>query len=323
MKNVDLSIVVISYNTCDITLECLRSVFLETTDLNFELIVLDNASEDGTVSAIEAEFGKKIKLIVSRDNLGFAAGNNLASQYASGEYLLLLNPDTVVLNRAIGKLFTFAQNNSDGKIWGGRTVFKDLSLNPASCWSKQSIWSLVSQVLGLNSIFRKSNLFNPEGLGGWNRSGVRRVDIVSGCFLLIKKDLWDALNGFHNIFFMYGEEADLCLRARDVGAMPMVTSEATIIHYGGASEKVKSDKMIRLLKAKGLLIKLHFPSSVKFIGLWLLFLWPVSRYIAHSTLKFLGRSKSMESAKTWKEILSRRKEWTVFYKLDDAKVIKS
>ena len=80
---------------------------------------------------------------------------------------------------------------------------------------------------------------------------------------------------------MYGEEADLCLRARNSGATPMVTSDALIIHYGGASEKIKSDKMVRLLKAKGMLIKLHFPRKSRGLGLRLLFLWPVSRYMAH------------------------------------------
>src|SRR5690606_35725860 len=111
---------------------------------------------------------------------------------------------------------------------------------------------------GLSSLFRGSSLFNPEGYGGWKRDTVREVDIVSGCFFLIRRELWERLGGFDPAFFMYGEEADLCLRARKLGARPMVTPEATIVHYGGASERVRADKMVRLLQAKALLIRRHW-----------------------------------------------------------------
>src|SRR3990167_1139282 len=101
MNNPILSIIVISYNTRQMTLECLRSVFRETKKTGFELIVLDNASADGSVAAIEEELGSQVRLIVSSANLGFAGGNNRAAEDAHGEFLLLLNPDTVVLDGAI------------------------------------------------------------------------------------------------------------------------------------------------------------------------------------------------------------------------------
>ena len=303
-----VSIIVISYNTREITLECLRSVYRETKDTEFELILLDNASSDGSVEAIESEFGKKINLIASNNNYGFAAGNNIAIREATGEFILLLNPDTVVLDGAIEKLLEFAKNNIQAKIWGGKTLFTDGSLNPASCWSKITLWSLLSQAAGLSSIFRKSSFFNPEGMGSWDRNGIKQVDIVSGCFFLITKKFWDELNGFHEAFFMYGEEADLCLRAQLLGAKPLVSSDSTIIHYGGASEKNRPDKLIRLLKAKMLLIEKHFPSRTKRIGLWLFSLWPVSRAIAHKILTLVGLS-TQSSYQAWKEVVDRRDEW--------------
>lgn len=309
MTSPALSIIVVSYNTRDMTLACLRSVFQETRDTAFELIVLDNASADGSAKAIQAEFGDRIRFVAAAENLGFAAGNNRAAENARGEYLLLLNPDTVVLDGAIDRLFEFARKHPDAGIWGGRTLFGDGSLNPASCWSRQTLSSLIFQALGLTSLFRRSSFFNPEGMGGWNREGVRAVDIVSGCFLLVRRDMWQALGGFREIFFMYGEEADLCLRARALGARPMVTSAATIIHHGGASEKVRAGKLVRLLRAKTLLIRFHFPAAGRRLGTRLLYLWPLSRYFAHSALAALGRSASAEARKVWAEVLHHKNEW--------------
>jgi GT2 family glycosyltransferase len=304
-----VSVIVVSYNTRDMTIDCLASVFEQTRRIPFELIVWDNASRDQSAEAIGERFQDRIKLVAGDSNLGFAVANNRAAELASGDYLLLLNPDTVVLDGAIDKLVEFAAAHSDAGIWGGRTVFADGSLNPASCWQKQTPWSLFCQASGLSSMFRRSTLFNPEGLGGWNRNGTRSVDIVTGCFLLIRRDMWMELGGFREEFFMYGEEADLCLRARELGARPIVTSAATIVHYGGASEKVRADKMVRLLKAKRLLIYFHFTELAKKLGEPLLLLWPVTRYLAHSVLATLGRTSSVAMRDVWREIVRRRKEW--------------
>lgn len=308
-----LSILIVSYNTREMTLECIRSVFSETAGFDFEIIVLDNSSKDGSAEAIEAEFEGQITLIRSQDNLGFAGGNNHAVALANGDYLLLLNPDTVVLDNAIGKLLQNAESHAEAKIWGGRTLFGDLSLNPASCWAKQTVWSLFSQASGLSSLFRKSTLLNPEGIGGWNRDGNRHVDIVSGCFLLIRKELWDELNGFHPDFFMYGEEADLCLRAKKLGADPIVFSDATIIHYGGASDTVRIEKMVKLLKAKALLIERHFSPATAWIGLNLLLLWPFSRLLMHSLVSLGYRQPYLEKRNVWQAIWQKRKTWLSGY----------
>lgn len=310
MNEVKLSIIIVSYNTCNMTVECIRSVFAETNNINFEVIVLDNDSSDGSAKTISSEFGEKIHLIESDINLGFAAGNNLAAKEAKGNMLLLLNPDTVVLNGAIDKLIEFSQEKPEAKIWGGKTLFGDGSLNPASCWTQQTLWSLFCQSVGLSSLFRKSSLFNKEGLGGWNRDGIRSVDIVSGCYLLIRHDLWKNLNGFNHLFFMYGEEADLCLRAKKIGARPIVTSDSTIIHYGGASETIRSDKLVRLLTAKMLLIREHFPTKTQRLGYWLLSQWPLSRAWAHLLLEKVSLS-SRQKQQVWQEVVNRADEWSI------------
>jgi len=305
-----LSILVISYNTCDLTLKALDSVFsVDCAHTPFEVIVLDNNSIDNSPEKIYNAFQGRVHLIANKENIGFAEGNNEAAKVATGEYLLLLNPDTLILDQAIDKLLSFAKDKSEAKIWGGKTCFADGRLNPSSCWQRQTLWSLFSQVIGFSSLFRKTNLFNPEGIGGWDREGTRTVDIVSGCFLLIKRDFWEEMGGFNPDFFMYGEEADLCLRAKKEGARPMVTSDATIVHYGGASERILSDKLVRLVKAKVLLIRRHFSPVTVPLGVAMLAGWPLSRYLIHGLLTSLGKKKSEESKKVWGAVWRRRKEW--------------
>jgi N-acetylglucosaminyl-diphospho-decaprenol L-rhamnosyltransferase len=304
-----LSIIVVSYNTRAMTLECLASVFEQTRETEFELIVWDNASVDGSVEAIAESFGDRLTLVKCEVNLGFAVANNRAAELAGGDRLLLLNPDTLILDGAIDALCAFADKFPDSGIWGGRTLAGDGTLDPSACWGRQTLWSLFCQATGLSVAFERTDLFNPEGIGGWNREGIRSVDIVCGCFLLIRRELWFALGGFREEFFMYGEEADLCLRAHEMGARPSVTSEATIVHYGGASERVFADKLVRLLKAKRLLIQMHFSPAYRHIGKTLLFLWPVRRYFLHAVLAACGRRASIEARDAWREAVGRYRDW--------------
>lgn len=303
-----LSIVVVSYNTRDMTLACLASVHAQT-QTPFEVIVVDNASTDGSAEAIRAEF-PQVRLLAETTNHGFALAHRIAVPEARAPWLLLLNPDTVVLNGALDKLFAFAQRTPDAGIWGGRTLFGDGRLNPTSCWRRMTLASLLFRTVGLSGIFRSSEIFNAECYGTWPRDRERAVDIVTGCLFLIRRDLWDRLGGFDDRFVMYGEEADLCLRARALGVRPRITPEAEIIHYGGASERVRADKAARLLRAKIELIRRHFPPLTRGLGLALFRLWPYSRHVGLGFAgRLLRRPALVEEGRAWKEIWDRRAEW--------------
>jgi GT2 family glycosyltransferase len=306
-----VSILVISYNTRDMTLDCLRSVRAQTT-VPYELIVVDNASSDGSAAAIAAAF-PDIRLIASDDNLGFARGNNLAAGHARGEYLLLLNPDTVVLDHAVDRLVGFAERTPGAGIWGGRTLFGDMSLNPGSVFGQVTLWSLFCRATGLAVAFGRSPVFNPEGMGDWDRSDERDVDVVQGAFFLIRRDLWEALGGLDPIFLIYGEEQDLCRRARARGARPRMTPAATIIHFHGASSK-RADREILTLKGKVTLIRRHFPAWQQPIGLFLLGLWPWTRMVSGRLLaRLTGRPHLAEAAERWGTVWKARADWRKGY----------
>lgn len=311
---IEVSILIVSHNTRDMTMACLDSILQQTRSIRFEVIAVDNASTDGSPEAI-GNHPIRPRLFALKDNLGFGRANNLAASYARGRYLLLLNPDTVVLERAIDRLHQFAGMKPEALIWGGRTRFGDGRLNASNCWAAMTPWNLVCRATGLTGLFPRSTLFNGEAYGGWDRETPREVDIVSGCFLMIPRAFWDMLGGFDETFFMYGEEADLCLRARALGAKPAVTPRATIIHHGGASERTRAGKMIKLLSAKVLLIKRHWSPRRRPLGLALMLAWPLTRWIAtelHADLT--GSVAARERAHMWKAVWLARREWQGGYR---------
>ena len=303
-----VSILVVSYNTKAMTLDCLRSLEAETT-VPHETIVVDNNSPDRSAEAV-AEAFPHLRLIASRDNLGFAKGNNVAAEEARGEYLLLLNPDTVVLERAIDRLVAFADANPAAGIWGGRTLNADMSLNRMSAFGDLTLWGLFCRATGLALAFPRSDLLNPDEMGGWDRSTERDVDVVQGCFFLIRRELWDRLGGFDLTFVMYGEEADLCRRARAIGARPRMTPEATIIHYAGASSRKRSDKEILVFKAKATMIRRHLPAWQRPLALGLLALWPWTRMAGGTILaRATGKPGFAEAAGHWRAVWLARARW--------------
>jgi GT2 family glycosyltransferase len=308
-NDVEVSIIVVNYKTKDLTLDCLKSIYRECSRKSFEIILVDNNSEDGSAEAFREQF-PGVKLLALHENIGFGRANNLAAQHATGNYLLLLNPDTVVLDDAIYRLMDFASSRPSAGIWGGRTYLPDMSLNPASCWGRMTLWSLFCSLTGLRSRFFSSRFFNTEGYGGWRRDTVAEVDIVTGCLLLIGRDLWDRLGGFDPVFFMYGEDCDLCLRAKALGYRPAITPNASIIHYVGQSEWLPPRKRVQLLAAAVTIIRRHWPWPKRLPGYLLVYAHPYLRFAAYWMLSQLpAKAHARENFEVWKTVVEHRQEW--------------
>jgi GT2 family glycosyltransferase len=225
---------------------------------------------------------------------------------------LLLNTDTEVLDAAVDRLVAFAESRPGHGIYGGRTVFPDGSLNIASCWNRITPWSAFCMATGLTALFRRTALFDPEAIGGWQRDSVREVDIVVGCFMLMRTDLWRRLGGFDPRFWMYGEEADLCLRARALGFRPVVTPEATIVHLIGASETVPARKAVLLAKARRTLMARHWSALWRPIAAPMLWLWAGLRRLVSAVAAPLRPGGSAAREK-WAAVWAARADWLAGY----------
>ncbi len=305
----ELTVIVVTWNLRDLTLRCLETLFENTPKLNMRVIVADNGSEDGSADVIAERF-PQVDLIRNEGDFGFARANNEAIERVNGEWVLLLNPDTEVHPRAINNLLAFSKQHPEAGVTGGRTVFRDGSLNPASGWNKITAWSLFCYLSGLTIVFRRSSFFNPEAIGGWKRDTVRHVDVVQGSFFMLPTALWKKLGGFDRRYFMYGEEVDMCLRAAAMGYRPMITPDAQIMHLGGAS----APKGVRLLQnwtAKTTLIRGHWPKPLVPVGLTELWLACATRALASAARGKLAR-RSLDK-NDWVMMWSKRREWMQGY----------
>lgn len=302
-----LDIVVVSYNTRELTLEALRSVYEETTRTSFNLIVVDNNSDDGSADAIERAF-PQLTLIRSPRNLGFSGGVNLSADHLKSDYLLLLNPDTVILDGAIDTLYDFALKKPANGIWGGITLNDDRSLNTHNAWRKPSTLTLLFNALGLNQIFATNRFFNSANYGDWQRDTEHEVDMLQGSFFLTHRSLWKQLGGLDETFFMYGEECDYCLKAIQNGYRPIITPDAKIIHHGGASEASAADRTVKLLKSKIELVNRHSSSWEKPLHRFLLLLYVINKTITLHLSSILNTAKKSQ-AREWSDVFMNRRSW--------------
>jgi len=305
----NVAIVIVTYNSAGQIRECLTSVFSQRKQVNQQVIVVDNESRDGTVALIRDEF-PQVKLILPGENLGFAKGVNLGASHADAEFILLLNPDTVILNHAVDTIVDFARAHRTKGIFGGRTLRPDGSLEPSSCWGAPTLWSMTLFALGLTTLAPRNRWLDPESLGSWQRDTVREVGVVTGCFLLASSELWEELGGFDERYFMYGEDVDLALRARAAGCRLVICPEAKLIHEVGQSSATPVHKTLLLYRGKASLVRTHWRGVGQSLGLSLLVVGIGLRAAASAAF---ASGSLPEAAGRWQSLWKRRSEWLQGY----------
>jgi N-acetylglucosaminyl-diphospho-decaprenol L-rhamnosyltransferase len=305
---VDVSILIVTYKCRDAARDCLESIYEQTSGIDYEVIVVENDSGDGTAEMVRTEF-PQARLIEMDENVGFAAGVNLAAGEAEGEYLLLLNPDTMVHEGAVRNLVGFARRHPEHGLYGGRTLHPDGTVDPGSCWDQQTVWSLVCFATMLTSAFPDSRLFDPESIGGWQRDTVREVGMVTGCLCLAPRHVWEELGGFDLRFWMYGEDADLSMRAIRAGYRPAITPDAVITHEVGVSSGTQVNKLTMILKGKATLLHKHWGSPRRQVGLTLLLLGAGSRALV---ARLAGR-RAGARLDAWRDVWRGRASWLAGY----------
>lgn len=228
----DVSVVIVNYNTRSYLDACLSSVYMQTT-CSHEIFVIDNNSTDGSIEMVKTKY-PSVHLIINDHNAGFAKANNQGFRKARGKYFFMLNPDTVVMDNAIDKLVNFMEHYKEVGICSPKNVGNDGELQ-FNCDHFPSIWNIFCEYFNLNNLFPQFQLFRRSRMQYWDYSSRRSVDRVMGCSLLIRADIYKSLNGLDEKYFMYFEETDLCYRTFKNGFQTIFMPEAVIVHHGGQS----------------------------------------------------------------------------------------
>jgi GT2 family glycosyltransferase len=234
MSNLDISVIIVNWNTRDVLCNCLHSIYEQTYAITYEVIVIDNASSDGSAEMLRAKY-PKVTLIENLKNRGFAAANNQGLCLARGRYALLLNPDTLILENAIQKAVYFADRNPDTAVIGCQ-VLEDRSRIQQTCFSFPSVMGMIWQYTMLLRIFPRSGIFAKATLGSWDRTTERDVDVVSGMFMLVRREAINDVGLMDEDYFVYGEETDWCFRFWRAGWRCVFTPFPKIIHLDGGSK---------------------------------------------------------------------------------------
>jgi GT2 family glycosyltransferase len=303
----DVSIVIVSWNVKELLRECLRSLRANAGDVRYEAIVVDNQSSDGSPELVRTDF-PWAKLIEPNANLGFGRGNNLGFQHARGRWVLLLNPDTVVLERAIERLVKFGDKHQEAGAVGGKTLKEDLTLERSCVWGSPGLWPMICKSVGLQVVFKNSRVFNPEAMDWWPRDTEREVDVITGCFLMIRREVYEKTGGFDPRFFMYAEEVDLCWRIRKLGWKLRFTPEAQIIHLVGASAaKAKPNRLYHLHLALLKLYRKHYGERYMKVANFLMWMFCATRVPLMQAGLELGilNGQTHEKVKTYSQTMRK------------------
>jgi GT2 family glycosyltransferase len=280
-----LSVVILNYNVKYFIDICLQSVAAATKDLDAEIIVVDNASVDGSLAWIKAKF-PQVKRIANKENVGFPIGNNIGVSHAKGEYLCILNPDTIVAENTFVDAISFMENNKQVAIMGPKLIDGSGTFLKESKRGVPTPWVAFTKVSGLFKIFpqffgKYYNLKLPENQAG-------ETDVLVGAFMFMKTSHYRALNGFDEECFMYCEDDDLSYRSLQLGYSNYYNPRINIIHFKGESTPKDFAYQKRFREALYYFYTKHFKIS-KFVKLWIKF--------AVNAFSFLKRVRGKRSVK--------------------------
>jgi len=251
-QTVDLSIVIVSYNTREILRDCLRSVERGLGDLAAEIFVVDNASTDGSAEMVQREH-PQVVLLRNETNRGFAAANNQALERARGRYALLLNSDTVVLGDALSACVRYMDDHPEVGVMACKALNPDGSTQ-MTCFMEPTLFNLLLKTTGL---FRLPwpRFLGREHFAHWRRDSERDVPVVTGCFMLVRREAMEQVGLMDDRFLHCGEETDWCRRFRKAGWRIRFAPVGEYIHIGNASGRANAPRRDLLLTAG--LIRFH------------------------------------------------------------------
>jgi O-antigen biosynthesis protein len=257
----DLSIIIVNYNVKEFLQNLIHSISKSSPKISREIIIVDNASNDGSVEFIKEKF-PEVNLIANNKNLGFSKANNIGMKLAKGKYILLLNPDTFVSEDTFEKMIEFFDSKPEVGLAGCKILNPDGTLQLACRRSFPGPWTSFCKVTGLSKLFSKTRLFAKYNLTYLNSDQTYEVDAISGSFMMFRKELYEKIGGLDENFFMYGEDLDFCYRTQKSGYKVYYVHSTQIVHYKGESTKRSSlDETKIFYNAMHLFVKKHLSGS--------------------------------------------------------------
>ncbi|MCL5432833.1 MAG: glycosyltransferase family 2 protein [Patescibacteria group bacterium] len=234
---IDISIIIVSYNTREFLKNCLLSI-KRHCKLNYEIIVIDNCSIDGSSEMVDKEFKDTI-LLKNEKNIGFSKANNLGVKKANGKYILFLNPDTEIKEKSLELLFGFMEKNDKAGIVTCRVELPDGSLDDASHRGFPTPWNSFTHFSGISKIFSHSSFFNGYHLGWKNLNEIHEIDACAGAFMFTRKKAGEEVRWWDEDYFWYGEDLDFCYRLKQKGWKIYFIPSVSVLHYKGVSGGIK------------------------------------------------------------------------------------
>mgnify|MGYP002713048635 CR=1 FL=1 len=254
---IDVSIIIVNWNARDVLRGCLRSIE-EQTHASREVIIVDNASHDGSADMVRAEFSN-FTLIANSTNKGFAAANNQGIEIATGRYILLLNPDTIVLDHAIDKMIAWCDAHPQVGCASCQIMTTEVDIQK-TCFSDPSPLNTFLVESGLHRLLPRSRFFGRPEYSYWDRTSEKEVDVISGMFMMIPRAVIQTVGLLDEDFFIYAEEADLCRRIRKTGLSCVYAPFCRILHLDGggkSTSQIKPQMHVQLQKSLLIYIRKH------------------------------------------------------------------
>jgi hypothetical protein len=235
---IDLSIVIVSYNTKEFLNNCLASIKKTAKYFTYEIVVVDNASGDGSPEMVTQEF-KDVLLISNKKNLGFSKANNLGVKKSTGRYVLFLNSDTIVYENTLKYMINFMDENKNVGASTCKLVMPNGKIDDASHRGFPTPWNSFSHFTGLAKIFPKSKLFGGYNLGFGDLSKTHEIDALAGAFTLVRRKAGEEVYWWDEDYFFYGEDIDFCYKLKQKGWKIYYVPQVSILHYKGVSGGIK------------------------------------------------------------------------------------
>jgi N-acetylglucosaminyl-diphospho-decaprenol L-rhamnosyltransferase len=286
-KPVDLSIIIVNWNTCDLLAKCLDSIFQTVRTSAYEIIVVDNGSTDGSVDMAHARF-PSVRLIENQQNVGFTQANNQALTASRGRYVLLLNSDTEAQPGALDAMVRFMDAHPAAGAAGAHLLNPDGSFQ-ASYTGFPTLWREFLILSGLGRAFLRSNYpsYGPEV-----EKGPQRIDYPEGACLLVRREVVEQVGGLDEGFFMYAEEVDWCYRMKQAGWEVWYLPEVQIVHHGGGSSRRRKTRMeAELYRSRIRFFHKHYGAGQAVRLKALIYAFTFVKVIWHRPLRWLTRSR--------------------------------